>query len=154
VRSTITKLGVLLFSLAPFVAAAAEWQPVFRARDGVEYSIDKAAVHVISGDERIVEAWDRERLPYPRGWMQIDGHLINNARRLVAHDCERHEIEIIRFEVYFDNWFVDEVRDAQFALFVPPYVARWLATPRYVLPGTGGEAIHQAICELGAKQRM
>lgn len=151
---TITRLLAFLLCCAPWVAGAADWLPVFRATSGIEYSIDKAALVVISGDDRMIEAWDKETLPYPRGWMQLDGELINNARRLVLHDCVRHEIEIVRFEVYFNDWWVDEVDDAQHRLAMPPYVARWLAAPPYVLPGTGGEAIHKAVCDLGAKQRM
>jgi hypothetical protein len=153
----LARLVALFVCSAPLVAGAADWLPVFRAPSGIEYSIDKSALVVISGDDRMIEAWDKERLPYPRGWMQLEGEridLINNARRWVVHDCERHEIEIVRFEVYFNDWWVDEVSDAQFSLFAPPYVWRWLATPRHVLPGSGGEAIHKAVCKLGAKQRM
>jgi hypothetical protein len=129
------RLLLALLLCAPYWSFAADWVLTARTNDGIEYSIDRESVTVVSQEESLVEAWDRMTTPRLKAKWSY-----NNIRRRILHDCVAHKTEIIEVWRYSDDFPLRE-RD----------VPNWATQPMDIKQGSVGYSMHRTVCSLGAK---
>jgi hypothetical protein len=126
---------ILLLAMPPAVGAA-DWVFVAQSVTGVEYSIDRESVKLISREEELVEVWEKVSSPLMRINLAY-----NNNRNRVHHDCVAHKAEAVELCTYLGE------RKQGCSLAADSW--KPVEPPRHLRPGSVGYAVHRTVCSLG-----